>query len=62
MVRRLSFIPAARPARPGFPSGNISEKRRATAGGTSWSTLPPNDATSLTPLEETKLYWGFDIR
>src|SRR6187397_1234864 len=47
---------------PGLPDGNISLKRRATGSGTSSSTLPPNDATSLTPLEETKLYCGFDIR
>ena len=35
------------------PFGNIYLKRAATAGGTSSSTFPPNDATSLTPLDET---------
>ena len=43
---------------PGRPSGKSSRKRRATAGGTSSSTLPPKAATSFTPLEETKLYCG----
>ena len=43
---------------PGLPSGYSSRKRRATACGTRSSTLPPNDAISFTPLDETKLYWG----
>src|SRR5690242_10918377 len=46
---------------PGLASGYSSRKRRATAGGTSWSTSPPKDAISFTPLEDTKLYCGLAI-
>src|SRR5581483_10049866 len=35
---------------PPRPFGKSSLRRRATAGGTSPSTFPPNDAISLTPL------------
>src|SRR5439155_139843 len=37
---------------PGFPFGNISAKRRATAGGPSSSAVAPQDATSFAPLDE----------
>src|SRR5680860_1338196 len=41
---------------------SASCKRPATASGTSPDRSPPNMASSLTPLEERKLYWGADIR
>ena len=36
-------------------------RRRATAAGTNSSTVPPNEAISFTPLDETKLTCGLDI-
>src|SRR6185436_13573522 len=41
---------------PPFGCGNISRNRLATGSGTRSWTSPPNEATSLTPLEERKLY------
>src|SRR6185436_19987861 len=41
---------------PPFGCGNISRNRLATGSGTRSCTSPPNEATSLTPLEERKLY------
>ena len=43
---------------PGRPFGYSSRNRSATACGTSSSTLPPNAAISLTPLDETNANCG----
>jgi hypothetical protein len=46
---------------PGRPFGCSSRKRLATIGVTRLSTLPPKDAISLTPLEETNANSGLDM-
>src|SRR4029079_422360 len=47
---------------PPFGRGNISRNRLATGSGTRSRTSPPSESTSLTPLEERKLYCGLDIK
>ena len=46
---------------PGRPFGYSSRKRFATIGVTRPSTFPPNDAISLTPLDETNANSGLDM-